>query len=608
MFWGNSKVKSFFDKNLQVIKEKRADIIVNKNLAKELINKTYDEIDSYNGYMLKSRVDQNKAIEVWCEQFKDLKYNSIVVVFGCGTLEYFVAFLNKYPNSRIVVYEPCEDIFYNSLACGDYTELLSEKDIIFCVGENKNSVFSNFLTNTIGYESVNKPHFAIIPNYHKMFRDEYETFKNKIIDSQRTNYMSRHTVSFYEDDMIDNYLDNLKKLPNEATVLELRDSFCKNQKVKDYPAIILSAGPSLDENIKDIKNVKGRAFIICVDAALNTAIKNGIQPDLVVTVDPIIDADSFRYEEGRNIPLIVHMNGSISIRNANKGRKFYVTNNDNYLIDVLKECEKTMGALSTGGSVSNTAFSFVREVGFKTIILMGQDLGYPGNKLHAEDAFVDEEDADEEDDRYFYVDGIDGEEVLTSADMNEFRLWFEKMIELYPDISVIDATEGGALIRGSKIMTIHEAIDCYCPKERLDFETIIENADYLLTDDERGIISGIIDKTFDDIDYNIEYFKKAKRDYEKLRAVNEKRKYNTKEFKRLIEKVGEHNKYIEENKDFSLYKKYHTQRFYECLDALKEIYDDEYKDIKNAVQQGLKMLDAYIEAGNVLKEKWNKIE
>ena len=596
-------------KNIDVIKEKRGDIKINYDLLDRL-NKSEatQEPDSYNGYMLRSNVDQSKAIEVWCEQFGELKYNSIVVVFGSGTLDYFVSFFKKYPNSSIVVYEPCEEIFYNSLVFTDYTELLSNREIVFCVGENKYLSFMNILHNTIGYESVKKPHFAIIPNYHKMFRDEYELFKKSILDSNRTNIIARNATTYFEELSINNYLDNLKKLPYEATVLQLKEAFDKSPQIRDYPAIILSAGPSLDKNIGQIKNLKGRAFVICVDAAFKTATKNGIKPDILVTIDPETEADTFRLEEGIDIPVIVPMTGSFSIRNAIKGRKFYVTDIDYYLIDVLKEFDKSMAALSTAGSVSTTAFSFAREMGFKTIILMGQDLGYPGNKMHAEGVIVDEEDASEEDDRFFYVDGIDGDRVLTSMDMDEFRKWFEEMIELYPDITVVDATEGGALIKGSKIMTLVEATDRYCPKEPLDFEEIIEKSDYLLNDDERVVITEIINKTFDDIDYNIEYFEKAKRDYEKLRTINEKRKYNTQEFKRLIGKVGEYNKYIEENKDFYLYKKYHKQRFYECIDALKEVYDDEYMDIKNAVQQGLKLLDAYIEAGKVLKEKWNRVE
>lgn len=39
-----------------------------------------------------------------------------------------------------------------------------------------------------------------------------------------------------------------------------------------------------------------------------------------------------------------------------------------------------------------------------------------------------------------------------------FRLWIEKRIEGIKDIEIIDATEGGALIKGMKIMALSECV------------------------------------------------------------------------------------------------------------------------------------------------------
>ena len=118
----------------------------------------------------------------------------------------------------------------------------------------------------------------------------------------------------------------------------------------------------------------------------------------------------------------------------------------------------------------------------------------------------------------------------------------------------------------------------------------------------------ISNKTYEDIDDNIEYLKKAKRDYYKLRDINEKRKYNSKEFKRLVKKVGDHNKYLDENKDISLFKFYCAEKHYECVEALKKVYDDDYDNIKNIVDQGLIMIDVYIEAGKKLKGRWDNLK
>lgn len=600
-------MNEYLSKNLEAVKSRHNEIVINQEIIETLERKKdITEIDSHNGYMLKSQIDQNIAINAWCEQFEELKHNEVVIVFGVGSLEYYVRFSDMYPKTDIVIYEPCEEIFYNSIACHDYSELLKRDHIYFCMGKRIHDSFTKSINKVMGYESITNPYFAIIPNYNKMFEEEYHKYEEVVRDLVESNIASRQTMINFENQRLDNYLDNLTTLPYESTSTELINTI-KTCDTKNYPAIILSAGPSLDKNIKKIKDIKGRAFVIAVDAAVNTATKNNIRPDIIISVDSFMYEDSLRDDMGRELPLVIHMYGSIPIRNLNKGRHFYISDKDYYLGKTLEVCDKKMRLLETGGSVSNEAFSLAQQMGFETIILMGQDLGFPGNKQHAEDAFDDEEEVTEDDDRYFAVKSIDGDYVLTSFQMNTYRKWFERMIKLYPDLNVIDATEGGALIEGATIMTIDEAIDKYCPFETIDFEGMINASDYLLEGEERDKVKGIINKTFEDIDDNIEYFEKAKRSYYKLRDLNEKKKYNTTEFKRVIERIGEYNKFIEDNKDFVLYKKCCTEKYFECIDSLKTVYDNEYDEIKNLVNQSLIMLDEYIRSAKVLKEKWNEL-
>lgn len=602
-------MNNYLKDNIRVIKDKHSEIKINEDIIREIDKRDKVEpITSYDGLMLQSNIDQSKAVEEWCKQFDDeIFYNTVVIVFGVGSFDYYAEFFKKFPDVSLVIFEPSEELFYNSLACCDYTDLLSEGLLYFCVGEENFSKLHSILRTALGADDITTPFYASIPNSIKIFHDEYEHFEEIAVGSVKTNITNRNTEMLHQVVMVENYLENLKVFVNEADVGNLRQSFSRIKGVEDYPAIILSAGPSLDKNINNIKDIGGRAFVICVDAALNTAIKNGIRPNIVVTVDPIIGPDSFRYEEGRSIPLVVQMVGSTKIREVNTGRKFYATDYDFYLNSVLKECDKSMWCLATGGSVATSAFSVAKDLGFKTIILMGQDLGYPDNKMHARDAFLDEEDANEEEDRFFYVESIDGGQVLTSYDMDEYRGWFERAIEGNPDMKVVDATEGGALIKGSEVITICEAIRKYCPTEEVDFNYYISSADHILNKDERELVKGIINKTFEYVDDKIDYLNSVKRDYYKLREVNEKKKYGTKEYNRLIRKVGKHNKYLDENRDIYLYRLLCAETHYECMEALKKIHEDKYDDVKNIVTQGLKLIDAYIEAGRKLQEMWNEI-
>ena len=82
--------------------------------------------------------------------------------------------------------------------------------------------------------------------------------------------------------------------------------------------------------------------------------------------------------------------------------------------------------------------------------------------------------------------------VTTRPDWYNFLKWYEEallsMKKAREDIRVIDATEGGAKIHGTEIMTLQNAID-ECKDENgdlpnYDFEKELEKLDYFLNDEE----------------------------------------------------------------------------------------------------------------------------
>jgi len=56
-------------------------------------------------------------------------------------------------------------------------------------------------------------------------------------------------------------------------------------KFKNKPAVILSAGPSLDKNIENLKPYRDKVVVFCVGVAFKTAVKHGIIPDFVAVID-----------------------------------------------------------------------------------------------------------------------------------------------------------------------------------------------------------------------------------------------------------------------------------------------------------------------------------
>src|SRR5947207_12101996 len=55
---------------------------------------------------------------------------------------------------------------------------------------------------------------------------------------------------------------------------------------RNVPLVIVSAGPSLDLNIEELRGIEDRCFILSVDTALRPLLAAGVTPHAVITADP----------------------------------------------------------------------------------------------------------------------------------------------------------------------------------------------------------------------------------------------------------------------------------------------------------------------------------
>lgn len=254
------------------------------------------------------------------------------------------------------------------------------------------------------------------------------------------------------------------------TINSLNDNYIVSQLFKtitdrDIPVIIVSAGPSLSRNYTELKKAKNKAIIIAVAHAVKTLYKGDITPDLVAITDAsCVDFINFDIEKKYTL-----LSSIFADRNSREGYDGQIIYHGFNMINHLFECERTReepySELDTG-SVSTDVFSLFLSAGFKHIILVGQDLAYGDNGFtHAGEEKEEKYEYRENDPAYKMVDGIYGGKVRTRWDWERFRKFFEEHIKISNDISVIDATEGGALINGTKIMTLSDAIDKYCKEE-----------------------------------------------------------------------------------------------------------------------------------------------
>ena len=260
--------------------------------------------------------------------------------------------------------------------------------------------------------------------------------------------------------------DAVKILDNLSNIHIHRQTSDFHQKFKGKAAVIVCPGPSLSKNIDYLKEIKGKALIICVLHALRPLRKAGIIPDIVIHTDPQNLKALSRIENELEVSLYDHWINAEEL----EGVSYFVTSSsgspDNFDFPVKEVIWMSPGMrigaflpidlfdyTRVGGSVSHSAFDLAIEFGFSKIALVGQDLALSETgELYANNAELDLSpnrmaNLGEE----FKTKGFYGNEVTTNASFSffaQFYKHFAKQVNAETNIKLFNCTEGGVYLEG----------------------------------------------------------------------------------------------------------------------------------------------------------------
>lgn len=249
--------------------------------------------------------------------------------------------------------------------------------------------------------------------------------------------------------MTGNFVRNRADFGREVS--ELRDQFARKT------VYIVAAGPSLDRNMQELKNVGEDSLILATGTVFKKLLAAGIRPDYVI----IIDAGKPTYVQTEGIqktdvPLLYLSTVYYQIPAEYPGEKYVILQQD-YDKSETYAREHGYEVYASGGSVTTTALELGIRLGAAQIVLVGADLAYTEGRNHAADtAYV----KTVENDTACVAEDIHGGQVMTARNLIIYRKWIEKRIEQAgaSGIRFIDATEGGARIRGTELAKLKDVV------------------------------------------------------------------------------------------------------------------------------------------------------
>ncbi|EAJ0844102.1 motility associated factor glycosyltransferase family protein, partial [Campylobacter coli] len=264
--------------------------------------------------------------------------------------------------------------------------------------------------------------------------------------------------------LLQNIPSMLESIPFQRILSERKNKF--------ENAIVVSAGPSLAKQLPLLKAYQDKAVIFCADGALSMLEKEGIVPDYVTNLDfTDLAMNFFQNKENKtslNIlscathPNVVHSlkaeNCMIVLRNKALYQRFNL--ND-------------FGYIDTGTHVSHFSYTLALALGFKNIIMIGQDLAFDekGNS-HSKGFDFGEKFSGEENIDKLKVPAYAGKgEVLTHITWNDYRIKLEYLFACNDQkAKFYNATEGGARINFTEELSFKECCEKLLTKEKPKFE------------------------------------------------------------------------------------------------------------------------------------------
>ncbi|HID0704262.1 TPA: motility associated factor glycosyltransferase family protein [Campylobacter jejuni] len=257
----------------------------------------------------------------------------------------------------------------------------------------------------------------------------------------------------------------LESIPFQRILSERKNKF--------ENAIVVSAGPSLAKQLSLLKAYQEKAVIFCADGALSMLEKEGIVPDYVTNLDCRDLAMKF-FQNKENLKQSI-----IALECATHPNVVRSLNAENCMIVLRNKALyqrfnlNDFGYIDTGTHVSHFSYTLALALGFKNIIMIGQDLAFDeeGNS-HSKGFSYGEQFSGEKTVPTLKAQAYAGKgEVLTHITWNDYRIKLEYLFACNDQkAKFYNATEGGARINFTEELSFKECCEKLLTKEKPKFD------------------------------------------------------------------------------------------------------------------------------------------
>jgi len=402
----------------------------------------------------------------------DWKYD--IIAFSDRSDTRFIKSILDRGQKRVIVY--CSNFIFEKDKILGVTYLEDDKAL--------DAYLSNLSPNIPNQICVFDKIIQIKSNTEYKEKEQDENFETRIQKGFERAIVNRNTVRILGNKWINQAIENLPVIAHQPSFNHLAKILTR------IPLVIISPGPSLDKNIKELKYIKDMAILLAPAQSILALQKENIVPDIVMISDPndlLYLFDDYDMSGVHAVLTGVSCHPELFNRYKNKIISFNVNGPiDSWASDIFQD-DSPKGAC---GSVSSMAFLLGGILRCDPIVLVGQDLAFDGERQYSKGAADGEVtvafDASTKTFSYSAANagfekimkvmvgdnyqgaattlpGYYGGTVTTKYDYAMFHAEFERIAaatkEFDSPLRLFNCTEGGAFIDGFEHIPLRQAIE-----------------------------------------------------------------------------------------------------------------------------------------------------
>ena len=373
--------------------------------------------------------------------------NDIIITFGIGLCYLLDEVFNTY-ESKIYVYEPDTKLLHFVLSNVDISEHLASGRVY--ITDNLKDLL-NKLSAT--YINKDKVEVVYLKNYALVKSKELLELTQKVYETCKTKMVDVNTIARFSKKWLLNTLRNISTVNNSSVSLlsDLENKFI------GQTALVIAAGPSLNENIEKIKANRDKFVIFAVNKVLRTLEANGITPDFAVCLDASAISATYTGLEDycAKINCISDLKSDAAILLSSFKKHFLTFSETDFIVKKLINFNKSFKTYELGGSATTMALVLASKLGFSKIVFTGLDLAFKNDIMYSTGETVNKAPNGQiitgnSTKNLVKVKSVTGEMVSTRDDYAAFINHFETLIKDLNIKDVYNTTSFGAAIEGMK--------------------------------------------------------------------------------------------------------------------------------------------------------------